>query len=86
MTRKLKHQGYKVGDVIRAYDFKPMAGRKDRYVEGKIISLPTDRGYACYEVEADGTTHYEKGQSVFVPFEVAFMKYKNRVVLIKAAE
>jgi len=29
----------KVGDIIRAYDFKPCAGRDDAFIEGDVIDL-----------------------------------------------
>ena len=33
----LKFEGIaNVGDIIRAYDFKPMAGRDDAFIEGVV--------------------------------------------------
>ena len=40
----------KVGDVIRAYDHKPMAGREDSYVEGKVLELTNVNGYLAFEI------------------------------------
>ena len=32
------------GDVIRAFDFKPMVGRDDCYVEGEVVSAKRSVG------------------------------------------
>jgi hypothetical protein len=78
----LKHNNFKVGQTIKAFDFKPMADRADSFVQGKIISIPTDRGYACYEVKAAAGSNdfYEIDESVFVPMEVSFMEYDGRII------
>jgi hypothetical protein len=79
-----------VGDTIRAYDFKPMAGRSDCFVEGKVIALSEERGYKAFKIECtadffDGK--YRKGarssrvaKTVFVPVEVSFMEYDARII------
>lgn len=80
----------KVGDVIRAYDFKPMVGRSDCFVEGKVIDIDEERGYKAFKIECtadffDGK--YRKGvrssrlaKTVFVPMEVSFMEYDARIL------
>ena len=81
----------KVGDVIRAYDFKPMFGRSDCYVEGIVENANcTEPGYKCYKITCttdffDGK--YRKGvrssrvaKVVFVPMEVSFMEYDARII------
>jgi len=82
----LKYSGFKVGQEIRAYDFKPMEGRPDSFAQGEIISIPQDRGYACYEIKIKPGTGsskcYYHGQSVFVPMELSFMEYDGRVTLV----
>jgi len=79
----LKFSGFKVGQTIKAFDFMPMADRPDRFVQGKIVSIPEDRGYACYEVKSDAFLgNYDEGVSVFVPMELDFMEYDQRVTLI----
>jgi hypothetical protein len=79
-----------VGDVIRAYDFKPMVGRSDCFVEGKVIAITNETGYKAYKIECqsdffDGK--YRKGvrssrvaKTVFVPMEVSFMEYDARII------
>ena len=79
-----------VGDTIRAYDFKPMAGRSDCFVEGKVIDINEERGYKAFKIECtadffDGK--YRKGvrssrlaKTVFVPVEVSFMDYDARII------
>jgi len=79
----LKFGGFKVGQTIKAFDFMPMDGRPDRFVQGKIVSIPEDRGYACYEVKSDAFLgDYDEGVSVFVPMELDFMEYDQRITLI----
>jgi hypothetical protein len=38
------------GDTIRAYDFKPIAGREDCFIEGQVIDAhSTEQGYQAYK-------------------------------------
>ena len=81
-----------VGDIIRAYDFKPMAGRSDCFVEGKVVELHdgAQTGYKAFKIECtadffDGK--YRKGvrssriaKTVFVPMQVDFMEYDARII------
>jgi hypothetical protein len=79
-----------VGDIIRAYDFKPMYGRPDCYVEGKVISITTECGYKAYKIEGindffdgkfrKGARSSRVGKNVFVPMEVSFMEYDGRIL------
>jgi hypothetical protein len=79
-----------VGDVIRAYDFKPMYGRNDCYVEGKVISITNETGYKAYKIECihdffdgkfrKGVRSSRVGKNVFVPMEVSFMEYDARII------
>ena len=41
-----------VGQVIRGYDFKPMAGRNDCYVEGIVLEMNAVEkcGYNAYRI------------------------------------
>jgi hypothetical protein len=79
----------KVGQTIRAYDFKPMVGRADCFVEG-VVSKIDNRGYDCFvitvtrdvfdgEVQPRGE-HSRVGHEVYVPFQVSFMEYDARVM------
>jgi deoxycytidine triphosphate deaminase len=80
-----------VGDTIRAYDFKPMAGRDDAFVEGVVEEVNcTEPGYNCFKitVTADKFHEYETephqenrvGRIVFVPHRVSFMEWSGRVL------
>ena len=76
-----------IGDVIRAYDFQPMKGMGDCFVEGKVISKNSEgMGFAAYEILVqkevfDGVEREtgRVGQKVYVPFQVFFMEHDARV-------
>jgi len=75
----------KVGDTIRAYDFKPMTGREDCYVEGVVVKVD-NRGYDCFVIDvtkdswSDAEDKGRVGKQVLVPFEVSFMEYDARIM------
>lgn len=76
-----------VGDVIRAYDFKPMVGRNDCYLEGKVVSKGlTKAGFDGFTIEVTKTVFDGKvkktreGEIGYIPFEVSFMEYDGRVM------
>jgi hypothetical protein len=79
-----------VGDVIRAYDFKPMVGREDCFVEGTVERVTNEQGYVAYKITCTkdyfgenvpkGAKGSRVGKIVFVPVEVAFMDYPGRVI------
>ena len=84
------------GDVIRAYDFKPMTGREDCFIEGLVLDTNnTEQGYQAYKIRVvrdvfDGKEFTELaykevekhrvGEIVFVPWKVSFMEYQGRVI------
>jgi len=75
----------KVGQTIRAYDFKPMLGREDCFVEGVVTKID-NKGYDCFVIKvtkdswADADDKGRVGQEVFVPFQVSFMEYDGRII------
>lgn len=79
-----------VGDVIRSYDFKPMVGREDAYVEGVVERMSTEMGYNAYKITVTkdffgkdmpkGKKGSRVGEIVFVPVVVSFMDYAGRVI------
>jgi hypothetical protein len=81
-----------VKDTIRAYDFKPMLGRTDCFVEGVVLERNnTEHGYQAYKIRVtrdvfDGKEFTERGRGsrvgeiVFVPWRVSFMEYQGRVI------
>ena len=81
----------KVGDIIRAYDFKPMAGRDDAFIEGVVIDANNmEGGYKAFKIEvtADKFKKYETkakktnrvGALMYVPHQTDFMEFDFRVV------
>ena len=89
----MKHSNKAViGDTIRAYDFAPMAGRGDAYVEGIVEDTDNlENGYRAYrikvtadkftgDVETEASQDNRIGQIVFVPHEISFMEFDFRVV------
>ena len=83
----------KIGQYIRGYDFKPMRGREDCYVEGEVLELNAiDKcGYNAYRIRVtkdvfDGKEFEEVragcrvGKVVFVPWRVSFMEFQGRVM------
>ena len=78
-----------VNDIIRSYDFKPMTGREDCFVEGKVLETSNkDHGYTAFKIivtkdhfggESDGNGN-RVGEIVFVPHQVSFMEFAGRVI------
>ena len=76
-----------IGDTIRGYDFKPMVGRGDCFVEG-VVEAVNDQtmGYQAYKIKVtrDVFDNQESdsrvGETVFVPWRVSFMEYDGRVL------
>jgi hypothetical protein len=81
-----------LGNILRAYDFKPMVGRNDCFVEGEVIerNAIAEAGYSCYKIrvtrdvydgqEQEAGEYSRKGQIVFVPWRVDFMEYAGRIM------
>lgn len=77
-----------VGDVIRAYDFKPMVGRGDCYVEGIVLEVNDNtQGYSAYRIQVvkdvfAGESEFTErlNETMFVPWRVSFMEYDGRVM------
>jgi hypothetical protein len=92
----MKHSNKAViGDTIRAYDFMPMTGRGDAYVEGIVENdRCSEPGYLAYkikvtadkflgDVETTKSRDNRIGQIVFVPHEISFMEFDFRVINMK---
>jgi hypothetical protein len=75
------------GDTIRAYDFKPMVGREDCFIEGEVIDAhSTEQGYQAYKIrvtrdswEPEGEQG-RKGIEMFVPWRVSFSEFQGRII------
>ena len=81
----------KFGDVIRAYDFKPCAGRDDAFIEGVVEQANCNEpGFNSFKVTvtADKFQKYETkankknrvGKIVFVPHQTSFMEFDHRII------
>ena len=75
------------GDTIRAYDFKPMVGREDCFVEGVVLdSGDRSQGYQAYRIRvtrdswSDDKDQGRVGIEMFVPWRVSFNEYQGRVI------
>jgi hypothetical protein len=74
-------------DVIRAYDFKPMVGREDCFIEGEVIDRNnTELGYQAYKIRVtkdswvEGDEKGRVGIEMFVPWHVMHNDYPGRVI------
>ena len=82
----------KIGQTIRAYDFKPMAGREDCFVEGVVLEENNRvHGYNAFKIRVtkdvfDGKEFIERrngcrvGDFVYVPHQASFMEYDARII------
>jgi len=78
-----------IGDMIKAYDFQPYAGRAPSFIEGKVVNKGYDLSvpYAAYEVVVTrdvfgGEEEQARiGETFYVPFE-STMDYDGRVEVI----
>ena len=87
----LKYEGkFKVGDRIKAFDFKPRPGRYlDHYMEGTITGTtfePRMGNAKVYVIHVDRDSYATKsntrvGKVGYVPMEVAYEDYEGRVTL-----
>ena len=74
-----------VQDVIRSYDFKPMVGREDCFVEGEVLELTNECGYDAYKIvvtkDSWSDAKYSRvGEIVMVPLRVSFSEYAGRII------
>ena len=81
----------RVGDKIRSYDFKPMDGRGDSFVEGIVeVVNCTETYFQSYKItctkdvfggeDQSAEKSSRVGKIVFVPWRVDIMEYAGRVI------
>lgn len=86
-----------VGDVIKAFDFKPFPGRPDCYMTGRVIAkgpvkhpelgVVMFHGYTIEIIDADEDSREDRiGDTGYVPFEVTMMEYDERIELVATEE
>ena len=75
------------GDTIRAYDFKPMLGREDCFIEGEVLDcLDTSQGYQAYKIRvtrdswSDSKDKGRVGIEMFVPWRVSINEFQGRII------
>ena len=75
------------GDIIRAYDFKPMTGRDDCFIEGEVLDTNnTEQGYQAYKIRvvrdswSDSEDQGRVGIEMFVPWRVSFSEFQGRII------
>jgi|TARA_R110001592_G_scaffold311402_1_gene586251 hypothetical protein len=75
-----------IGDLIKAYDFQPMSDRGDSYIVGKVTDKGMANGmYMAYTVDvihrviSGENADRDEANTSFVPFQVSFMEYDERV-------
>ena len=70
-----------VGDIVRSYDFKPMADRGDCYIEGIVIEKGADHYKIAVQNRVwDGEVEpVEVGEYVVTHFQQLFMEFEGRI-------
>ena len=81
-----------VGDIIKAFDFKPMSDRPDHYIAGCVVEKGSVfhpemnvEMFKRYHIEV---THSSRegdervGTICYVPFQLGFMEYDERVSVL----
>jgi hypothetical protein len=90
--RRYKFEGFKVGDTIKAYDFKPPSTSSSEfdgdhyYLIGVIEEIDVMRqGAICYKVRVTADLAAPLGDRiiVFVPYEVFLLEWNERVTLVE---
>lgn len=81
-----------VGDIVRAYDFRPAPGREACYIEGEVIAKGRVPGYGfnAYSIKVAKDTAYPEednrvGEVIYAPLETLF-DWDGRVAVIDAIE
>jgi hypothetical protein len=92
MMRKGNTMNVQLGNIIRGYDFKPMVGRNDCFVEGEVVerNAIAEVGYNAYKIrvtrdvfdgqEQPAGEYSRVGQFAFVPWKVSFMEFDGRIM------
>ena len=71
---------FNVGDKIKSQDF---FGKPEYYIAGEIIRTETIRGAIVYSIDIveDTIDCSRVGDVGYVPMEVSFMEFDNRITL-----
>jgi len=85
----LKFEGIELGATIKAFDFEPMEGRRDRYIVGNITDTAERHGAKFYVVECVSDSAFPEGNNrigldIYVPMEMC-MDFDERVEVMIGA-
>ena len=85
----LKFEEVELGATIKAFDFEPFPGRRDRFVVGRYVRSEWDMGakffvIMCEEDSAFTGDYNRVGLEVLVPMEMMF-DYDARVEVLSEA-
>jgi hypothetical protein len=85
-----------IGDIIKAFDFKPMSDRPDMFLTGIVLDKGMIKhpvhgfdmytGYTVKIVAQSEKNGYTLGETAYIPFETDFMEYDERVQLVATKE
>ena len=82
----LKAEKFEVRDIIRSYDFKPMVGREDCFVEGEILDINDEQGYTAYKIRvtkdswSDAEDKGRVGHIIYCTVRVFMNDYPGRIM------
>ena len=76
-----------IGDTVRSWDFKPMEGRGDCYVEGIVIKKEAGLYHIAVQNRVfDGKQEAaEAGEMVQTAFQTFFLEWEDRITKLEAA-
>ena len=76
-----------IGDVVRSWDFQPMEGRGDCYVEGIVFKKEAGLYHIAVQNRVfDGKQEAaEAGEIVQTAFKTFFMEWENRITKLEVA-
>jgi hypothetical protein len=88
----LKFTGkFKNGDVIRGYDFQPMAGRGDCYIQGTVVDAnDQSEGFLAYRINVEKRVFDDKVEFIdpkeeaqaLIPHGVSIFEYDHRIIKV----
>lgn len=94
--KKMKFENVaEVGQKIRAYDFQPIEGREDQYIEGVVVEkgwiIHPETGHKLFKgftisIDADSSEgRFRVGDSGYVPFETThdFDGRVQKIIVLK---
>lgn len=81
-----------IGDTIRSFDFKPMPGRNDSYVEGVVVEKGiTKNGFMGFTIKVTKQVFgdivdeilSDNSKEIMAPFEMSFLDWDARITKIQ---